>query len=112
MTTDLIAHCLANTATEYGSSRASEWRRCQMAHHLAHVDRIVPNWRLTASDDAPEYFGVGGLVHSALHYLHLGGDPAELIEYCYTRDDGTDMGLVVEAERLVRAYMSRYDCDL
>lgn len=116
MTDPLILECLEDTSTEWGSSRASEFRRCREAYALAYVDQIVPTWRLAKPKDTdlagPAYFSVGGLLHSCMQILHRGGNPGALLAYCMQRPGDHDLGHVVEAENLWLWYQAHYDCQV
>lgn len=66
-----IAAALAETATEWGSSRFAQHRRCQQAHDLRYRLKVMPQARAL-------HFGVGTLVHAGLRYTSEGviaGEP-------------------------------------
>lgn len=113
-----VQEVLQDTQTPHGSSRESMWRRCRFAHHLAYVEGVKPQYEDVTgwgdSDDAPErpaYFGVGQILHSALAYLHHGyGDPGDVIAYLLEAPDEHALANVVEAERLLDAYLNHHNC--
>lgn len=112
----LIRECLRSTVTAYGSSRASEFRRCEYAHMLKYERGLVPTyWHTTDDGKEPEYFGVGQLVHAGLHYAALGEmgreyhDPLDITRYVAADPNTkTNLGVVYDAERLLAAYASYY----
>ena len=69
-----IAQALAPTASEWGSSRFGEWRRCGKAHDLRYRLRVVARPR-PADDmgaweiDSADYLHLGSLCHSVLRYV-------------------------------------------
>lgn len=114
--------CLAPTATEWGSSRWAEYRRCQRAHFLKYelgVTRRAPE----PDDDEDErntridYYAVGTLVHACLAYTSAAAMVGEIADYeDVIRAAGCqagarppfDIGVIYETERLLSAYFARY----
>lgn len=60
-----IESALAETATEWGSSRFACYRSCQRRHELRYALRVMPQARAL-------HFGVGTLVHAGLRYCSEG----------------------------------------
>ena len=105
---------LTSTVTEWGSSRASEWRRCPKAHWLKHHLRIVPTfWEATDDGKEPAYFSIGQLVHAGIHYMADGAmqgevrDPIDITTFAVQETD-TDAGVCYEAERLLLSYTTHF----
>lgn len=109
-----VVEALADTQTEYGSSRWAEYRRCQWAHHLRYVEGYSPK-------DVALHFGVGRLVHAAHAYVQIGVmladagtlDPAAPRDWRHVIElAGDDPTCSPEAQesawRLLRAYFAHY----
>lgn len=114
--------CLTSTATEWGSSRWSEFRRCQKAHYLRYELGVERKPAEPQDDDDDrntkiDYFAVGQLTHACLEWTSLAakdGTQASWKDIIATasNDNGErkafDVGVVYEVERLVSAYFSHY----
>jgi hypothetical protein len=106
---------LAPTITQFGSSRFSEYRRCQRAHALRYRDNIV-RLRLGPSDTL-DYFQLGILIHAALAYfwegLKLGEQRSwrDVLHAATQRPEGLERDLYLEAERLLAAYFAHHQSD-
>jgi hypothetical protein len=105
----------APTITQYGSSRFSEYRRCQRAHSLRYSEGIV-RLRLGPSDTL-DYFALGILIHAALAYfwegLKLGEQRSwrDVLHAATQRPEGLERDLYHEAERLLAAYFAHHQAD-
>lgn len=110
--------CLASTATEWGSSRWSEYRRCQKAHYLRY-ELGLERKPVDLDDDEDDrntkidYFAVGILVHACLQWTSDAAMRSEQNDWkqviatagsdCDERK-AFDVGAIYEAERLVSEY--------
>jgi hypothetical protein len=100
----LAQRCLANTATEWGSSRWAAGFDCERRHHLAYSAGIVP------LGESPSYFEIGRLVHACRAYTQLGGDDwNEVLGEAESRGFTThgkdfDVEPIDETRRLLTAY--------
>ena len=108
-----VKAALADTVTEWGSSRYSEYRRCPKAHHLK-FELGIENApkdpeKLESGEGEPVYFQVGRLCHAVLRYVQEGvmaGTPrlwTDVIEVAATLPE-SDLEQAHHAERLMGAY--------
>lgn len=117
MSSDLAREALADTVTEFGSSRFGEYRRCPRAHHLRYERGIVLKPRdlenLDGSEGEPLYFQTGRIVHGVMRYMQEGimvgetRDWRDVIEAARSLED-LDSQSIVESSRLMAAYFDHW----
>lgn len=117
--------CLQSTATEWGSSRWGEFRRCQKAHWLRYELGLEHKPAEPNDDDDDrntriDYYAVGILTHACLQWTSAAaaeGKTADWKDVIAAAGNQVgdrapfDVGVVYEVERLIGAYFAHYGTD-